>query len=67
MCHLSIDNQVPRVIVTRDGLYGNVTVSITSGYPDDEYAGFTKGIVRPSVSTLSFHGVDREKEFSMQV
>jgi hypothetical protein len=61
------DNQVSRVIVTRDGLYGNVIVSISSGYPEDAYAGFTKGKVEPSVSSLNFHGNIRELEFSIQV
>ena len=64
---LSTDNRVSRVIVTRDGLYGNVTIAISSGYPNDMYAGFTKGRVMPSVTNLIFSGNDRELEFSIQV
>ena len=64
---LLIANQVSRVIVARDGLYGNITVSISSGYPEDMYAGFTKGRVQPSVASLTFGRNNRELEFSIQV
>lgn len=64
---LSASNRVSRVIVTRDGLYGNVTMAISSGYPEDMYAGFTKGRAKPSVTSLTFGGNDRELEFSIQV
>jgi hypothetical protein len=61
------DNLVSRVVVTRDGLYGNVTVSISSGSPENEYTGFAKGKVESSVSILTFHGNVRDLEFSIQV
>ena len=42
-------------------------MSISSGFPENEYAGFAKGKVEPSVSSLTFYGSVRDLEFSIQV
>lgn len=42
-------------------------MSIASGYPEDEYSGFTKGKVQTSVSSLTFQSNVRDMEFSIKV
>lgn len=63
----SLDNQVSRILVSRRGFYGNVTVFINDGFPSGKYSGFTKGLVKPSVSQVTFAGNEVEKEFSAKV
>ena len=63
----SLDNQVPRILVSRRGFYGNVTVFINNGFPSGKYSRFTKGLVKPSVSQVTFAGNEVEKEFSAKV
>lgn len=68
MFYLIIANKVPAIIVQREGMYGAATVTWRLGYPPNMLpSGYNEGRLEPTVGSLIFSAVEKNKTFSVTV